>query len=398
MADRGPGAGVGLRLLVALLLGGFVAGASTRTPPAPTRLCLDVLDVGQGDALLLSLPGGEHWLVDAGGDPMGEFDVGERVVLPELRRRGIGRIDRLFLSHGDADHAGGATAILRALPVGELWIPTRRKASGALRRALRAADAAGVPVHEAVAGALFADAPAPVDASLLHPWPGLEAESGNDGSLVLRLSLGEVSFLLTGDLEAEGEARLARAGRALRSTVLKVPHHGSRTSSTDVLVERVDPLVALAGAGRENRFGFPHASVSRRYLTRGAPLFWTGRHGALQACTDGWSLDVQRRGDDGRLQPLQRWDAEQLGHWRHAGAVEAPPAPPEVCEPRSRRSKRRARAPRRARKPRARKAKKASGATGEPAPEPTPPELLDDRAWERKRKNRGRLRAPWKGG
>ncbi len=386
--------GTGLRLLLALLLGGFVAGASMEpAKEGPPSLCLDVLDVGQGDALLLSLPGGETWLMDAGGDPMGDFDVGQRVVLPELRRRGIGRIDRLFLSHGDADHAGGAPALLRAMPVGELWIPTRKKASGSLRRALRAADAAGVPVHEAVAGALFAEAPAPVDAELLHPWPGLEAASGNDGSLVLRLTLGEVSFLLTGDLEAEGEARLARAGRALRSTVLKVPHHGSKTSSTDLLVDRVDPLVALAGAGRENRFGFPHASVSRRYLLRGTPLFWTGRHGALRACTDGWSLAVQRRDPQGQLQPLQSWDVAQLGRWRRAGRPPTPAPIPELsCEKPRRRSKARRR-PRRSRK----RAKKAKAVKAQPPQPEEPPTLLDERSWERKRSKRGRLRAPWKG-
>jgi hypothetical protein len=185
------------------------------------------------------------------------------------------------------------------------------------------------------------------------------------------------------------------------SAVLKVPHHGSRTSSTPALLDRVRPLVALTGAGRDNRYGFPHASVSARYAGADVPLYWTGRHGALRACTDGWSIHVEQAGEAMRWRPLRSWGVDEVAAWS-AMSVEAPalePVAPRCAvgeRPRRKRSGKRKRAKRK-------RSRKEAPSTADPVPakaeaavEPPPASLAPDRAWERDRKRRGRLKAPWK--
>lgn len=401
--------------MAAVLAGSLLLGGEAVEPPSTPRLCLDVLDVGQGDALLLHLPGGERWLVDGGGDPSGRVDVGQRRLLPALRRQGVERLARVFATHGDLDHTGGLLAVLQELEVGELWLPRLTGISLGLRRVLSEAERRGVRVRSVEAGHPLT-APAPADAALLHPLPGwVEALSldahENNGSIVLHLALGQVGMLLTGDVEAPAEEHLARLGLP-RTALMKVPHHGSNSSSTGVLLAEVDPLVALAGAGRENRFGFPHASVAARYLRRGAPFYWTGRHGALRACTDGWTLDVEHDPLGRGWRPLSSWSAGELREWRDRGvaepsrpgaAVAGPSAGrhrpvPDASASRLEGAPRRSAASQRPHRPRRSRTRKRvrEAAAPKPTPEPTPAVLLDDRTWERRRKTRRRPKPPWK--
>lgn len=384
MADVRRGLGVLCLLGLAVLLG---AGPSPEAG-AP-RLCLDVLDVGQGDALLLHLPGGERWLIDGGGDPAGRVDVGRRRLLPALRRQGIERLDRVFATHGDLDHVGGLEPVLDELQVGELWVPRVLGAGRGLRRLISAAERRGVPVRSVVRGPI-PDAPAPVELRVLHPRPdwdrvlGLDADE-NNGSLVLHVALGRVGFLLTGDVEAPAE-QLLLAGGVPRTAVLKVAHHGSKSSTTAPWVAAVDPLVAVTGAGRDNRFGFPHASVSARLLRRHTPLYWTGRHGAVRVCTEGWSITVEHDLDRGGWSPLRTWTAEAVQAWAGTEPVRLEPweglGRPRPCPERRGRGSRR-RGARRAKEP-------------TPTPEPTPAVLLDDRTWERRRRTRRKPKPPWR--
>lgn len=404
--------GAALLLLGSLVLLGAPAVAPEDREP---QLCLTVLDVGQGDALLVSLPGGERWLVDGGGVRGGGYDVGRYKVLPALRRLGVDRLDRVFVTHGDADHFEGLFAVLAALPVGELWVPTRRSLSARMGALVADAERLGVPLRVVDEGAVLPAAPRPVRAQLLHPWPGWavgeadEATGSNDGSIVLRVALGDVAMLLTGDIEAPAEERLAEAGRLAPAAVLKVPHHGSKTSSTPALLDRVRPLVAVAGAGADNRYGFPHASVAARYGRAGAPLYWTGRHGALRVCTDGWSIHVEQAGESLRWSSLRRWSVDEVAGWS-AESVEAPVLQPVAarCEvpERGRRRTRARGASKSKRKPKSKgkskgkpKAKSTGSASASPTPPPGPeaPSLAPDREWERARRTRGRLKAPWKG-
>lgn len=377
----------GLGLLA--LLWALVGPALTPVDGPDRTLCLTVLDVGQGDALLLDLPGAV-WLVDGGGAPGSRRDVGESVVVPALRRRGVDRLDRVVLTHGDGDHIGGLFAVLEQLDVAELLVPTRRRLSSAERMLLALAQRQGTEVLVADEGAPLGPLPGGAHGALLHPrpdWEPPDPDDRNAGSVVFDVGLGGVDFLLTGDIEAETEELLAAQGRVPRVAVLKLAHHGSRTSTTEAFLSRAAPLVAVAGAGRDNRFGFPHASVTGRLTEQGVPLYWTGRHGEVRVCTDGFEVSVAG-GEQGAL--VRTFDAAEVASWRSELPVPVPVSPglaadderPKESKPRRRRPRRRSR-------------KKAAKAAAEPEVEEAP-QLLDDRSWRRRRKSAA-MKAPWKG-
>jgi len=270
-------------------------------PGAPPRgeLVLTGLAVGHGDALLISLPDGSHVLVDA-GDAYRTYDVGERLVVPALRRMGIRRLRAVAVSHLHSDHFGGAAAVLRALPTDELWLPVPispdHTAAGLMDEAARL----GLRVRVLSDGATLPSSLGGVRVRALHPrrdapCPGVTRHCPPNGhSMVLRLVHGRVSYLLAGDAEADLERQLIRDGAALRSQVLKVPHHGSATSSTAPFVGAVRPLVAVASLDRGDRHDLPRPSVVSRYAHAGATFLDTGRHGTLQVATDGRGVRVRR--------------------------------------------------------------------------------------------------------
>ncbi|MEK6607947.1 MAG: DNA internalization-related competence protein ComEC/Rec2 [Myxococcota bacterium] len=255
---------------LALVVGAGAAARAWRSGATVT-----FVDVGQGDAILVELPRGRTLLVDGGGSFDGGPEVGEAALLPLLRARRVARIDVMALSHPHPDHFGGLIAAARRFPVGELWTSGEPSDHPGYRALLGALEAQGVqprpPRRWAIGDALVEP---------LHPSPSwAPALSTNDNSLVLRVSVGARSVLLTGDLEAEGEILLA--AERPRADVLKVPHHGSRTSSTDELLVAVRPRLAVASLGADNRFGFPHAEVIDRYARGGVPLLRTDQHGAV---------------------------------------------------------------------------------------------------------------------
>ena len=283
----------------------------------------------------------------------------------------------------------------------------------------------------------------PVQAQLLHPFVGwqdelVHSESAlNDSSIVLRLALGEVSYLLTGDIEAAAERLLLARGVLQRSTVLKVPHHASKSSSTADFVAAVDPLVAVAGIGADNRFGFPHASVSARYLGRGTPLLWTARHGSMRLCTNGLALSIERLQDRGPSDLFAQWDATDIAAWRtqdnalsrptratHGLSNERPRRKGGLTKRRNdsarrgkasirrsddsvRRSKasaKRSRASANPAKASARRGKASADGEGRRRSRSKPragakqedAAWMSDKEWQRSRQRRKRLRAPWK--
>jgi competence protein ComEC len=245
--------------------------------PAPPRVV--ALDVGQGDATLVQ---GRRAavLVDGGTALPGGGDLGASAVVPALRALGVERLDLVAASHGDLDHRGGLAAVLRAIPTDALWLPLGGLADPAFAALVGIARERGVAVAERGAG----DAPLVAGDLVVTPlWP-LAADargSRNDRSLVLRVDAGDRSVLLAGDLEGEAERALVASGAALRADVLKLPHHGSRTSSTRALLDTVGAQVAIASAPRFGRFGMPHESVVERVRAAGVSLWWTGRDGAV---------------------------------------------------------------------------------------------------------------------
>jgi competence protein ComEC len=241
------------------------------------RLELTVLDVGQGDAIVLRLPDGRAILVDGGGG--GRADPGAQVVVPALLRLGVRRLALVVLSHGHPDHAGGLAEVLRRLPVDELWDNGRTSDEPSVR-ALRAVAAArgvqrGPPRAQNFGGVLL-------DVLAAH---GEVADdplaSENDASLVLRIRWAGRTILLTGDIEEEAERALVAEAPG-PTDILKVPHHGSRTSSTAALLEALRPRWAIASLAAGNRYRFPHPDVVARYRAGGAALLRTDRDGAVQ--------------------------------------------------------------------------------------------------------------------
>jgi competence protein ComEC len=307
------------RLLCAALAAAVAAGAAVvigpDRPPGDGRLRVLFLDVGQGDATLVRFPSGETMLVDAGGRPRlapplgfedgrpvyGErFDVGERVVCEALWALGISRLDLVAVSHGDVDHAGGFDAVLDNFAIGRALLPPDIGGEGA--RIAGRLRARGVPIVELSAGNVFDFGGARVEAVWPEPnWVG----GDNDRSLALRLSFGRRAVLLTGDMEERAEWAAIGAGWRLAADVLKVPHHGSRTSSSDLLLRAVSPRVAVVSAPRVSPYGHPHTQVCERLRAHGATLFQTGVDGAVEVVTDGEGLVVTSMRDTARSPTVQ---------------------------------------------------------------------------------------------
>jgi competence protein ComEC len=236
--------------------------------PAPGEAWVTTLDVGQGLAVLVRTAN-RALLYDAGPAFGAEADSGERIVAPYLRAAGIAKLDALVLTHDDTDHTGGALSLLEGMEVGHVLssLPESHPLlalAPSPRRCLRgmAWEWDGVRFE------------------MLHPAAGSVARRRNDESCVLRVGAGGVSMLLTGDIERGAELELLRTA-ALRADALLVPHHGSRTSSTEAFLGAVRPRFAVAAAGYRNRFGHPHADVLGRYSAAGIELLRTDRDGAL---------------------------------------------------------------------------------------------------------------------
>lgn len=244
-----------------------------------------ILDVGQGDALVVQSEAGGAWLIDAGGLG-GSFDTGERVVLPALAAR-RSELRAIVLSHPDRDHYGGLRSVVEALRPAEFWWNGARSKAGGFAALWRQLEESGTHRRRLEAGTKIDASHDGLEIDVLHPRADARALSRNDGSLVLAVRFGATRILLTGDLEGRGERLLRRDARDLAATILKVPHHGSRSSSHRRLIEAVRPSVAVASLGAFNRFGFPAAEVVARYRTLGARWRETRTSGEIRVSSDG---------------------------------------------------------------------------------------------------------------
>ena len=275
----------------ALLLAAAAAVVPRPVVHPQNALMVEAIDVGQGDSLLLITPNGKTLLVDGGGFGGGprqapqEFDIGEDVVSQVLWSRGIRRLDAVALSHAHSDHMGGLPAILRNFHPAELWVGSNPRI-GAYNSLLDEAAALHVPVRTLRAGDSLIFGGAGI--SVLAPSPGYVPGSApvNNDSLVLRASYGATSVLLEGDAEAPVEqAMLAEQG--LQSTLLKVGHHGSLTSTHPEFLARVAPQWAIISCGLHNRFGHPRHEVLEELQAARVRTFSTDINGATCFSLDG---------------------------------------------------------------------------------------------------------------
>jgi competence protein ComEC len=257
---------------------------------------VSVLDVGQGDSILVAFPDGRTLLIDGGGtygaNRLGGMrtglDIGENVVSPYLWQRGIRRLDAVALSHAHTDHLDGLNAVLDNFRVQELWIG-RMVDTAPFRDLMARARARGVRIVDHTRGDNFSWA----GVTGLVVWPEDHTPAGqasNNDSLVLWLAHGSRSFLLPGDIEKPIEADLVRRADPLAADVLKVPHHGSRTSATEVLLRAVQPHYAIISVGETNSFGHPHRETLQRLSAAGVRALRTDQDGTVTFVCDGNSI------------------------------------------------------------------------------------------------------------
>jgi competence protein ComEC len=273
------------------------------------RLRLDFLDVGQGDAALITMPDGSTLLIDGGGRPAfraqrldeddrEEFEhdsrgVGDAVVSEYLWWRGLGRVDYVLATHADADHIDGLNAVVKNFGVESALVGRGPLRDEEFARFAASARDAGLPVYLAARGDRLRFGAVTIDVLWPPPTDDLEAPSGNNDSVVLRVRFGRRTFLLTGDMEADVERSLVAAGDDLRSDALKVAHHGSRTSSTGSFVNATRPALAVVSVGQDSPYGHPHPEVIARWRTSGAQVLTTGQRGTITVSTDGDDLKVE---------------------------------------------------------------------------------------------------------
>jgi len=271
-----------------LLAGGLVLFGPL---PPVTPLCPGMsqavrilfLDVDQADSTLINLPSGDSVLVDAGGTVRGSFDVGGRIVSPVLWHAGVRRLGYLVLTHGDPDHIGGAPSVIADFEPREVWAGVPVPASRALRALRTLVTEQGGAWRTVRAGDALTWGG--VTLRVVHPaLPDWERQEVRDVSVVLPVDIG-----------AEVERSLAGSLGPASFRVLKVPHHGSRTSSSAAFVTALRPNVAIVSAGRENPFGHSHPEGVKRLTDAGAEVWHTGEVGAVSVCTDGRAVRLETR-------------------------------------------------------------------------------------------------------
>ncbi|MFG3451384.1 DNA internalization-related competence protein ComEC/Rec2 [Stutzerimonas stutzeri] len=253
-------AGVPFRALGVVLLAPLLFPPADK--PSTGEADLWVFDVGQGLAVLVRT--GTHALLYDAGPRYGDFDIGERVVFPSLRTLGVAELDLLVLSHADSDHAGGAQAIQRLMPVGQVLSGE----PGRLPAALNAETCRSGEQWE-------------WDSVSFRLWRWSEAGEGNQSSCVLMVEANGERLLLTGDIDAPAEQALLTENMPLDARWLLVPHHGSRSSSSTEFIEAVSAEGALVSRSLHNAFGHPHPDVVRRLNASGARVYDTAEQGAL---------------------------------------------------------------------------------------------------------------------
>jgi competence protein ComEC len=259
---------------------------------------LATIDVGQGDSLLTAFPSGQLMLVDAGGiAAFGRtrrvgIDIGEDVVSPYLWTRSIKHLDVVAMTHAHEDHIGGMVAILKNFRPRELWIGAAGDSPG-WRRVKKEANDLNIPIRQLRQSPPFPYGGATIQ--VLAPLPDYVATATpqNNDSLVMRVEFGSTSFLLTGDMEKKIEEQLYDEGMLQPADVLKVGHHGSRTSSTQDLLDAVHPAFGLISVGYENSYGHPHPLTLAALQDHRVTVYRTDEQGLVRVISDGHRFQIE---------------------------------------------------------------------------------------------------------
>ncbi|MCL6574345.1 MAG: DNA internalization-related competence protein ComEC/Rec2 [Bacillus sp. (in: Bacteria)] len=248
-----------------------------------------MIDVGQGDSILIHLPHGRgNYLIDTGGtlhfpeekwrERAKPYEVGRDVVVPFLKAKGITTIDKLILTHGDMDHIGGALSIIQALEVKQLLIPSVAEPSDTEVSIILEAKRKGIPVVKVYSGNKWENMGSKF--YILSPEKNFTGER-NSGSIAIVAQLGGVNWFFGGDLDTAGEENIIKKYPQLKVDVLKAGHHGSKTSSAESFIKQLKPNVTLISVGEKNRYGHPHQDVLERLTTINTTIYRTDQQGAI---------------------------------------------------------------------------------------------------------------------
>lgn len=268
----------------------------------PGELAVVYLDIGQGDAIFIQAPHGKTMLIDSGEGKTPDnrylkaVDSANRVILPFLKQIGVKRIDVVLTTHPHSDHMGAMFEIVgnNDLEIGELWISGFVHPTAANKKLLTAAKRREIPVRAPEPEALPAKLGLGGESAAYVMCGDPNAASPNNSSIVVKLVYGNVSFLFTGDVEEDAEKTCAvRWGGELKCDVLKVAHHGSKTSSTPTFLNLAKPAVAVISVGAYNTFGHPNQPVMERLTALGAKIYRTDEQGSIFIYSDGRSYRVE---------------------------------------------------------------------------------------------------------
>jgi competence protein ComEC len=317
-----------LHRLGLLLSGAFLFLPLVLSVAARPGTVLSFPDVGQGDCAVLELPSGKTIVIDGGGTADDRFNIGRRVLAPYLWNRGIRKLDLAVLSHPHPDHLNGLRSVLQTFSTGEVWdsgLDTHLPGYDeflkviAVKKILRRTVSAEDPTM------ILGDA----ELEVIHPSRRFRDQQSkayaaeNNRSLVIKIKSGGAALLFTGDIGKYAEESLVRSLRDLRCDLLKIPHHGSKSSSSDAFVEQTAPHIAVVSAGRGNPYRHPSNITLLRYERIGSQLYRTDRDGAVVVRIRNGRLDVVCWNDlvMKRIEsrdPATWWKSEK-GNWEALG-------------------------------------------------------------------------------
>jgi competence protein ComEC len=263
------------------------------------KLVITFIDVGHGDSILIEFPKGKRMLIDGGGLREDRFDIGKNVIAPFLWNKKIRKIDFLVLTHPDPDHLKGLNFIASHFSIGHFWDNGFRGDSESyirlqeilLKKKIERSSLNDEALPQMIHGAQL---------SVLNPPVIKESQRGsqnpslsNNQSLVMKIQFKRITILLAGDIEQEAEYRMMKKGFPIKADLLKIPHHGSASSSTQAFLERVRPSCAILSVSEQTLGRLPHPEVLRRYERLGTRIFRTDRHGAVTVITDGERIEIK---------------------------------------------------------------------------------------------------------
>jgi competence protein ComEC len=263
------------------------------------QLSVTFLDVGQGDSILLEFPKGKRMLVDGGGLHEDRIDIGKSVIAPFLWNKKIKKIDYLVLTHPDPDHLKGLNFIASHFSIGHFWDNGFQGDSESyirlhetlLKKKIKRFSLNDQTPPQMIHG---------VQLSILNPpvtkVPLRTRQNPmllNNQSLVMKIQFKQIAILLAGDIEQEAEYQMMKKGLFLKADLLKIPHHGSASSSTQAFLDGVKPSYAILTVSERNIGRLPHPEVLKRYERLGASIFRTDRHGAITVVTDGETIQIE---------------------------------------------------------------------------------------------------------